>query len=199
MGLLEAIRFPHGRGGLRSPARASCARLPEGPFLFPADFLTDQPERALVAEWIREKVLHHTRQELPHHRGAHRSVEERADGLTAIEASILVERDSRRSSWWEDGALVKRIGSEARAEIEGLLGAGSSSGCGSRSGRAGGTTSARFATSGWPERGGCPLPAAIMHAAEGELRSDRWPREMKQRRDEAYVLGIHELAKPTSS
>lgn len=98
-------------------------RLPEGPFHFADDYLTDQPERALVAEWIREKVLNHTREELPHASAV--SIdrwEMRPDGLTSIEASIFVERESQKAIViGRAGSLMKVIGSEARADIEGLL------------------------------------------------------------------------------
>jgi len=100
------------------------AHLPAGEFLFPCDYLTDQPERALVAEWIREKALHHTRQELPHATAVTIDRwEDRADGLVSIEATIVVERESQKGIVvGREGSLVKRIGSEARADIEALLG-----------------------------------------------------------------------------
>ena len=71
--------------------------LPEGEPLFPADFLTDQPERALAAEWVREKILSRMREEIPHAAAVvvDRWVE-RADGLVEIEATIFVERDSQK-------------------------------------------------------------------------------------------------------
>ncbi len=98
--------------------------LPPGPFAFPDDTLTDQPERALVAEWIREKLLHHTRQEIPHAMAVvvDRWEETRAD-LTSIEASIYVERESQKGIViGKGGELLKRVGTEARGEIEHLLG-----------------------------------------------------------------------------
>ncbi len=97
--------------------------LPEGAPMFPDDYLTDQPERHLVAEWIREKLLRHTREEIPH--AAAVKIEtwtEREDGLVSIEATILVERDSQKAIViGKGGALLKRIGTEAREEIERLL------------------------------------------------------------------------------
>ena len=98
--------------------------LPDGPFPFPADTLTDQPERNLVAEWIREKILRRTRQELPHATAVvvERWDESRAD-LTSIEASIFVERESQKGIViGKAGDLLKHVGSEAREEIERLLG-----------------------------------------------------------------------------
>ena len=96
------------------------ARLPEGPPPFPADFLTDQPERSLAAEWIREKILHHTRQEIPHATAVSVDAwEQREDGILDIEASILVERDGQKAIViGKGGALLKQIGSEARADLE---------------------------------------------------------------------------------
>ena len=99
------------------------AGLPEGPPLFPEDTLTDQPERVLAAEWIREKILAETWQELPH---ATAVVVDRwsarEDGLLEIEASILVDRDSQKKIViGTGGELLKRVGTTAREELERLL------------------------------------------------------------------------------
>jgi GTP-binding protein Era len=96
------------------------ARLPEAEALFPPDFLTDQPERALAAEWIREKILHHTRQEIPHATAVSvDSWKEREDGLLEIEATILVEREGQKAIViGKAGAMLKQVGSEARADLE---------------------------------------------------------------------------------
>jgi GTPase len=100
------------------------SRLPEGEPVFPDDSFTDQPERALAAEWIREKLLIHTREEIPHALAV--TVDrwqEREDGLVEIEATILVERDSQKAIViGKRGALLKAVGSEARLELERLLG-----------------------------------------------------------------------------
>ena len=72
-------------------------RLPIGPPLFPDDYLTDQPERVIAAEWIREKLLQETRQELPHATAV--IIEhwtEREDGLIELDASVFVERESQK-------------------------------------------------------------------------------------------------------
>lgn len=97
--------------------------LPEGPLLFPADQFTDQPERLLVAEWIREKLLHHTRQELPHATAVFVDRwTEPEPGAVKIEATILVERPSQRAIvLGKGGAKIRTIGTEARLEIERLL------------------------------------------------------------------------------
>jgi GTP-binding protein Era len=97
--------------------------LPEGEPSFPDDFLTDQPERVLVAEWVREKILQRMREEIPH--AAAVVVErwvERADGLVEIEATIFVERDSQKGIViGKGGGILKEVGTEARADIEHLL------------------------------------------------------------------------------
>jgi GTP-binding protein Era len=99
------------------------AELPAGPPLFPEDYLTDQPERVLAAEWIREKLLASTRQELPHATAVIvERWDEREDGLLEIEASVMVERDSQKKIViGKEGLLLKRVGTEARAELESFL------------------------------------------------------------------------------
>ena len=98
-------------------------RLPEGPAYFPDDHLTDQPERFLVAELIREKVLQETRQEVPHAVAVMIDGWEETEKLTRIFASIVVEREGqKRIIIGAKAAVVKRIGMLARGEIEGLLG-----------------------------------------------------------------------------
>ena len=97
--------------------------LPEGEAQFPEDFLTDQPVRVLAAEWVREKILHRMRDEIPHAAAAvvDRWVE-RADGLVEIEATIFVERDSQKGIViGKGGGILKDVGTEARADIEHLL------------------------------------------------------------------------------
>ena len=99
-------------------------RLPEGPPLFPDEQYTDQPERALAAEWIREKILMHTRQEIPHAVAV--IIEQwtaREESLVHIAATIVVERDSQKSIViGRGGQLLKTVGTEARRDIEALLG-----------------------------------------------------------------------------
>ncbi len=99
------------------------ALLPEGSPQFPEDYLTDQPERSLAGEWIREKLLQHTRQEIPHATAVIVDRwEERPDGIVAIDATIVVDRESQKAIViGREGALLKRIGTEARADIERLL------------------------------------------------------------------------------
>lgn len=103
------------------------ARLPGGEFLYDADFLTDSPERFLAAELIREKVLHHTRQELPFSTGVmidQFDESQRETGqLVRLEASILVERDSQKGILiGRQGSMLKTIGTAARQDLETMLG-----------------------------------------------------------------------------
>jgi GTP-binding protein Era len=100
------------------------ALLPVGPPLYPEDYLTDRTERELAAEWVRERLLALTRQELPHATAVLvERWQERADGLVEIEATVLVERDSQKQIViGRGGSLVRDVGTTARAEIERLLG-----------------------------------------------------------------------------
>jgi GTP-binding protein Era len=97
--------------------------LPEGPMMYPEDELTDQPERALAAELVREKILEVTSQELPYATAVVTERWEEAEGATRIYCLILVERPSHRAIvLGKGGARLKGIGTSARAEIEKLLG-----------------------------------------------------------------------------
>lgn len=100
------------------------ARLPVGPELYPADQVTDQTLQAIAAELIREQVLLHTRQEIPHSVAvAIDEWEERRADLTHIGATIYVERDSQKGIViGAGGAMLKKIGQKARAEIEAWVG-----------------------------------------------------------------------------
>ena len=98
--------------------------LPEGPQYYPDDMITDQPERLIAAELVREKVLQLTREEIPH------AVAVDIDEMTTrsnedvyIRATIYVERDSQKGIViGSRGTLLKEIGALARKDIEGLLG-----------------------------------------------------------------------------
>jgi GTP-binding protein Era len=111
--------------GLEALETEILAALPEGEPLFPADYLTDQTERTLAAELIREKVLHHTRDELPYTTAVViDAFEEPAEpgGLTKIFASILVDHDSQKPIVvGKGGSMIKRIGTEARHDLERML------------------------------------------------------------------------------
>jgi GTP-binding protein Era len=99
------------------------ALLPEGEPLYPDDFLTDQPERFFVAELIRERILVRTREEIPYATGVVIESFKEEGALTRIEATILVEREGQKGILiGKGGTMLKRVGSEARAEIEAFLG-----------------------------------------------------------------------------
>jgi GTPase len=98
-------------------------RLPEGPAYFPADHLTDQPERFLAGELIREKVLRETRQEVPHAVAVLVDQWTETPKLTRIAATIYVERAGQKAIViGAKGAALKKIGTLARQEIESVLG-----------------------------------------------------------------------------
>ena len=95
--------------------------LPEGEPFYPQDYLTNQPERVLVAERVREKLLRHTRAELPFSTAVivDRFEEADAHGIMRLYCSILVDRNSqKRIVIGHRGALIKQIGTEAREDLE---------------------------------------------------------------------------------
>jgi len=99
------------------------AYLPEGPPLYPEDELTDQPERAIVAELVREKILEATGDELPYVTAVVTERWDESEEVTRIHCLIYVERPSHRAIViGRGGALLKEIGSRARHDIERLLG-----------------------------------------------------------------------------
>lgn len=103
---------------------ALSAHLVEGPQYFPDDMVTDQPERIICAEMIREKALQLLREEVPHGMGVGiDKIEAREDGVQDIWATIYCERPSHKGIIiGRQGAMLKRIGTEARMDMEWLLG-----------------------------------------------------------------------------
>jgi GTP-binding protein Era len=98
-------------------------RIPEGPALYPKDHLTDQPERFLVPEILREKVLHLTHQEVPHAVAVMVEQWEDTPTLLRVAATIYVERPGQKAILiGVGGAMLKKIGTLARREIETLVG-----------------------------------------------------------------------------
>lgn len=96
--------------------------LPEGPPLFPEDTLTDLPQRFIVAEMVREKVFRQTGQEIPYSIAVTVDTFTRKKGLVTIDATIHVERDSQKGIIiGKGGSKLKRIGEDARKEIEKLV------------------------------------------------------------------------------
>src|SRR5690606_10705714 len=112
--------------GVDALTREILAALPEGDPLYPADYLTDQTERTLAAELTREKVLHHTRGELPYTTGVgiDRFEEPGAHGgVREPDSSIRVESESQKPIVvGRRGEMIKRIGTEARRDLEEMLG-----------------------------------------------------------------------------
>jgi GTP-binding protein Era len=99
--------------------------LPEGPQYYPADQVTDHPERFIITELIREKALHLTREEIPHSLAVVLDKMERREGKDIIDvmATVIVERDSQKGIIiGKQGGMLKEIGKRARADIENLLG-----------------------------------------------------------------------------
>jgi GTP-binding protein Era len=100
------------------------ALLPEGPFMYPPNEASDQPEQLRIAELVREQVLLRAREELPHAVEVELDeMEEREDGLLVVRARLWAETDSQKGILiGAGGRMVKAIGIGARKEIERLLG-----------------------------------------------------------------------------
>lgn len=98
--------------------------LPEGPCFYPADELTDQPERFIIAELIREKVLLLTREEIPHSVAVDiEEIKPRDNGMVFVRAVIYLERDSQKGILiGKKGGLLKEVGRLAREDIQNKLG-----------------------------------------------------------------------------
>ena len=114
--------------------------LPYGEPFYDEDTITDQPQRQIVAEMIREKALRCLEEEIPH--GIAVAVErmEFKEHIVNIDATIICERDSHKGIIiGKQGSMLKRIGSQARRDIEDMLNARSICSSGSRSRRTGET------------------------------------------------------------
>jgi GTPase len=104
--------------------RVLLERMPEGAPLYPDDFLTDQPERSLVAETVREKLLQHTRAELPFSTAVTVDTfdEEDRGRILRLYCTIYVEQESQKGIViGRGGEMLKRIGTEARQDLEALF------------------------------------------------------------------------------
>lgn len=109
--------------GLKELEDSFVARLPDAPPYFPPDQFTDQPERFLAAEVIREKAIHSTRDEVPHAVAVLVDKFDQTPKILRIAATIYVERDGQKGILiGEGGAAIKKIGTEARKELEKILG-----------------------------------------------------------------------------
>ncbi|AOY77550.1 GTPase Era [Clostridium formicaceticum] len=99
--------------------------LPTGPQYFPGDMITDQPERLIVAEIIREKILHYTHEEVPHGVAVETSMMKKREGknIVDIHATIYCEKKSHKGIIiGKQGRKLKGIGKSAREDMEKLLG-----------------------------------------------------------------------------
>ena len=109
--------------GCTALADAWLARLPESPPYFPPDQFTDQPERFLAAELIREKAILATREEVPHAIAVLVDSFEEKKELVKIRATLYVEREGQKGILiGKGGETMKKIGTQARKDIEGILG-----------------------------------------------------------------------------
>lgn len=112
------------RQGIDTVLPAILKLLPQGEMLYPEEYYTDQSQRQIVAETIREKALNQLRQEIPHGIGVEILQMEADDqGKYTISANILCERDSHKGIIiGKQGAMLKTIGTHARREIRAMLG-----------------------------------------------------------------------------
>lgn len=99
-------------------------QLDEGPKYYPDDQITDHPERFIISELIREKVLHFTREEVPHSIAVViENVDQNGNNKLLIQATIVTERKTQRGILiGKQGSMLKKIGKAARKDIEALLG-----------------------------------------------------------------------------
>ncbi|QCX32401.1 GTPase Era [Caloramator sp. E03] len=101
------------------------SNLPNGPQYFPPDIMTDQPEKFIVSEIIREKLLHYLKDEVPHGTAVEivRMFDDKETGITNIDANIYCEKDSHKAIIiGKGGAMLKKIGQDSRIDIERFLG-----------------------------------------------------------------------------
>ncbi|HWS29235.1 MAG TPA: GTPase Era [Clostridia bacterium] len=122
----DVLRISAAEGrGLDALEKKLCSYLTEGPQYFPDDMVTDQPERVLVAELIRECALRLLKEEVPHGLGVSVDKMERREDVELMDvwATIYCEREGHKGILiGKGGSMLKRIGSEARAQIEPMLG-----------------------------------------------------------------------------
>jgi GTP-binding protein Era len=122
LGLEDAEVFPiSARTGQGVPALLDhlVSLLPEGPFLFPEEDVSDQPESVMLAELVREQVLRRTRQEVPHAVEVQIDEITEEDGLVTVRALLWVETESQKGIViGQRGRMIKAIGTAARKELE---------------------------------------------------------------------------------
>jgi len=108
--------------GMDNLQQELCQRLEVGPYYYPPDLVTDQPERLIMAELIREQILHLTRQEVPHSVAIAIEKIDETPQRTQVFASITVERSSQKGILiGKQGSMLQAIGTQARLQIEKLI------------------------------------------------------------------------------
>ena len=108
--------------GIEALIQATVQALPQGPRYFPEDQITDLPMRFMVSEAIREQVLHHTKEEVPHSTAVVIEQFEEGSRLTRIAAAIFCEREGQKAILvGKGGQMLKSIGTKARLEIEKMV------------------------------------------------------------------------------
>ena len=119
----STVKFSATTGtGTQKLQQALSDRLETGPYYYPPDLVTDQPERFIIAELIREQILLHTRQEIPHSVAIIIEKIEQTPKITRINAAINIERSSQKGIIiGRKGSMLKTIGSAARQQIQKLI------------------------------------------------------------------------------
>ncbi len=119
----QTVKFSAKTGvGLLELQKLLIEDLETGPFYYPPDLVTDQPERFIMGELIREQILLLTREEVPHSVAIAIDMVEETPSITRVLATINVERDSQKGILiGKGGSMLKAIGSEAREQIQKLI------------------------------------------------------------------------------
>jgi GTP-binding protein Era len=121
--MVSAQKAQGGSHGLDRLRAKMAEAMPEGPYLFPEDDLSDLPNRMLAAEIVREQILRQTHEEVPHHATVETERwQERDDGSARVDCTIYVARAGQKAIvLGEGGARIKEIGRRARLELQALL------------------------------------------------------------------------------
>lgn len=119
----QAAKFSSVTGeGLESLQTMMCDRLPLGPYYYPPDLVTDQPERFIMGELIREQILLLTREEIPHSVAVSIDQVDEQPKITRVMATVHVERDSQKGILiGKKGQMLKEIGTNARQQMQKLI------------------------------------------------------------------------------
>ena len=119
----STVKFSATTGaGTQKLQQALTEKLEPGPYYYPPDLVTDQPERFIMAELIREQILLHTRQEIPHSVAITIEKVEESPKITKVNAAINIERSSQKGIIiGKKGSMLKTIGSAARQQIQKLI------------------------------------------------------------------------------